>query len=78
MRLPEGFASSGVVAGIKAGGGEDLGILAAAEPVAWAGVFTKNAAAAAPVRWCRAALGAPARAVVANSGCANACTGRPA
>ena len=75
MRLPEGFASSGVVAGIKAGGGEDLGILAAAEPVAWAGVFTKNAAAAAPVRWCRAVLGAPARAVVANSGCANACTG---
>ena len=75
MRLPDGFAANGVVAGIKPGGGEDLGILAAAEPVAWAGVFTRNAAAAAPVRWCRAALGAPARAVVVNSGCANACTG---
>jgi glutamate N-acetyltransferase/amino-acid N-acetyltransferase len=75
VRLPEGFAASGVSSGIKSGGGEDLGILAAAEATAWTGVFTRNAAAAAPVRWCRAALGAPVRAIVVNSGCANACTG---
>jgi glutamate N-acetyltransferase/amino-acid N-acetyltransferase len=38
-------------------------------------VFTLNAAAAAPVMWCREHLGAPVRAVVVNSGNANACTG---
>lgn len=75
MRWPQGFRSSGVACGIKAAGRADLGLLVASEPIAWAGVFTRNAAAAAPVRWCRAALGAPARAVLVNSGNANACTG---
>jgi glutamate N-acetyltransferase / amino-acid N-acetyltransferase len=75
VRWPQGFGSTGVACGIKPGGEPDLGILAASEPVAWAGVFTTNAAAAAPVRWCRAALGSPVRALLANSGNANACTG---
>ena len=44
-------------------------------PVAWAGTFTRNAAAAAPVTWSRARLGHPVRALVVNSGNANACTG---
>ena len=44
-------------------------------PVQWAGVFTQNAAAAAPVQWSRSHLGAPVRALVVNSGNANACTG---
>jgi glutamate N-acetyltransferase/amino-acid N-acetyltransferase len=38
-------------------------------------VFTQNAAAAAPVEWSRSLLGSPLRAIVANSGNANACTG---
>jgi glutamate N-acetyltransferase / amino-acid N-acetyltransferase len=75
VRWPSGFHSSGVACGIKSAGDADLGLLVASEPIAWAGVFTNNAAAAAPVRWCRAALGAPARAVLVNSGNANACTG---
>lgn len=53
----------------------DLGAIAFAAPVPWAGVFTQNAAAAAPVQWCRARAGRPARAIVVNSGNANACTG---
>jgi glutamate N-acetyltransferase / amino-acid N-acetyltransferase len=75
VRWPQGFRSSGVACGIKAAGAADLGLFVATEPIAWAGVFTNNAAAAAPVRWCRAALGTPARAVLVNSGNANACTG---
>jgi glutamate N-acetyltransferase/amino-acid N-acetyltransferase len=48
----------------------------APEPATWSGTFTVNAAAAPSVRWSRALLGRPVRAVVANSGNANACTGR--
>jgi glutamate N-acetyltransferase/amino-acid N-acetyltransferase len=53
----------------------DLGVLLFDRPAAWAGVFTTNAAAAAPVRWCRARAGGRVRALVVNSGNANACTG---
>jgi glutamate N-acetyltransferase/amino-acid N-acetyltransferase len=53
----------------------DVGVLSFEEPVAWAGTFTLNAAAAAPVQWCRAALGTKVHALVVNSGNANACTG---
>lgn len=74
MRWPEGAQSSGVHCGIKRRKA-DLGALVFDEPVAWAGVFTTNAAAAAPVRWCRDRLGSSVRAVVVNSGNANACTG---
>ena len=75
LRWPEGIVSGGGSAGIKAGGAPDLGIIVANEHVEWAGTFTKNAAAAAPVRWCRALLGSSVRAIVVNSGNANACTG---
>ena len=75
MRWPPGFSSAGVACGIKATGDLDLGLLVAARPVAWAGTFTRNAAAAAPVRWCRTLTGRRVRAIVVNSGNANACTG---
>jgi glutamate N-acetyltransferase / amino-acid N-acetyltransferase len=75
-RWPDGIQSSGTAAGIKGEGALDLGVIVADRPVAWAGTFTKNAAAAASVTWCRARLGKPVRAVVVNSGNANACTGR--
>jgi glutamate N-acetyltransferase / amino-acid N-acetyltransferase len=74
-RWVEGLASAGVAAGIKPSGDLDLGLLVADHPVAWAGAFTRNAAAAACVNWNRAALGRRMRALVVNSGNANACTG---
>jgi glutamate N-acetyltransferase/amino-acid N-acetyltransferase len=74
MRWPAGIASGGVAGGIKQEG-LDIGVLVADRPVTWAGTFTRNAAAAAPVLWSRARLGSKVRALVVNSGNANACTG---
>lgn len=74
LTLPEGFSSAGVACGIKSEG-LDLGLLVVDEQSAWAGTFTKNGAAAACVHWCRSLLGKPVRALVVNSGNANACTG---
>lgn len=72
-----GFRFAGVAAGIKKRGGLDLGVLVADEPVPCAGVFTTNRVVAAPVAASREKLVRVhrARAVVVNSGCANACTG---
>lgn len=74
---PAGFEAAGVVANIKPGGALDLAVVAAAEAGPAAGVFALNRAAAAPVVVSRAHLAASssARAVVLNSGCANAATG---
>jgi glutamate N-acetyltransferase/amino-acid N-acetyltransferase len=70
-----GFRASGVCAGLKASA-PDLALLVSDGPAAVAGVFTTNAIQAAPVRVCRDVVaGGMARAVVINSGCANACTG---
>ncbi len=71
-----GVACSGVSCGVKADGALDLGLLVAERPAAWAGTFTLNAAAAPSVGWSRSLLGGRLRAVVVNSGNANACTGR--
>jgi glutamate N-acetyltransferase/amino-acid N-acetyltransferase len=61
---------------MKPSGQPDLGLLVADGPCAAAGLFTTNAFAAHPVRICRARLGAGrARAVLVNSGQANAGTG---
>ena len=62
-------------AGIKPDGDLDLGILVADRPAAWAGTFTRNAAAAPCIGWCRGAQNNEVRAIVVNSGNANACTG---
>jgi glutamate N-acetyltransferase/amino-acid N-acetyltransferase len=74
--LSPGFRAAGVACGIKPRG-LDLGLVVCDEPqVASAAVFTANAAAAAPVRVCRErAQRHSLRAVVANSGNANAATG---
>ena len=64
-----------MAAGIKPSGDLDVGLLVAERPLTWAGAFTRNAAAAECVNWNRAALGRRARALVVNSGNANACTG---
>jgi glutamate N-acetyltransferase / amino-acid N-acetyltransferase len=76
-QLAPGFRAAGVAAGLKGGGGTDVGLLACdAEEVRSALALTRNAAAAAPVRVCRDDCDAAAiRAVAVNSGNANAATG---
>jgi glutamate N-acetyltransferase/amino-acid N-acetyltransferase len=72
-----GFRASGISAGIKAKG-LDLALLVSDTPATAAAVFTINKAEAAPVVVSREHLsrsGGTVRAVVVNSGCANACTG---
>ncbi len=71
-----GFLAAGISAGIKKNGDKDLALIYSSEPALAAGVFTSNRFAAAPVLVSREHLGADLhRAVVINSGCANACTG---
>ncbi|NOZ00309.1 MAG: bifunctional glutamate N-acetyltransferase/amino-acid acetyltransferase ArgJ [Deltaproteobacteria bacterium] len=77
-----GFRASGVSAGIKKTGPgneeKDLALVAADVTASVAAVFTKNLVQAAPIGVCRkhiAASGGRARAIVVNSGNANACTG---
>ena len=73
-----GFRAAGISAGIKASGNPDLALLVSDAPAQAAAVFTTNKATAAPVVVSREHLsrsGGLARAIVVNSGCANACTG---
>jgi glutamate N-acetyltransferase/amino-acid N-acetyltransferase len=70
-----GFRAAGIPAGIK-DEGLDLALVVADGPCAAAGVFTRSRAPAAPVVFSREQLaGGRARAIVVNSGCANAATG---
>ncbi|UJR80193.1 bifunctional glutamate N-acetyltransferase/amino-acid acetyltransferase ArgJ [Sandaracinus amylolyticus] len=72
-----GFRLAGISAGIKANDRPDLALIVADEPVSVAGVFTKNRVQAAPVRVAKErAKAGKARAVLVNSGNANACTGK--
>lgn len=73
----QGFRAAGVAAGIKTSGGLDLALVVNDGPAsAAAGVFTRNQVKAAPVLWSAQVLtGGRLRAVVLNSGGANACTG---
>ncbi|QUH04344.1 bifunctional glutamate N-acetyltransferase/amino-acid acetyltransferase ArgJ [Saccharopolyspora erythraea] len=74
---PAGFRAAGVAAGIKSGGALDLALVVNDGPAsAAAGVFTTNRVKAAPVLWSQQVLQERRlRAVVLNSGGANACTG---
>ena len=77
-RLPRGFSASGIACGIKRTG-PDLALFVSDRPATAAARFTTNRFRAAPVLVSDAHLRASrgrARAVVANSGCANAATGR--
>jgi glutamate N-acetyltransferase/amino-acid N-acetyltransferase len=72
-----GILAAGVAAGIKKGDIPDLALILSEQPATIAGVLTKNQVAAAPVLLTRLRLsGGTARAIIANSGNANACTGR--
>jgi glutamate N-acetyltransferase/amino-acid N-acetyltransferase len=74
---PQGFRAAGVAAGIKSNGRPDLALVVNDGPrFAAAGVFTRNKVKAAPVLWSQQVLAdGRLRAVVLNSGGANACTG---
>ena len=74
--LPSGFLYAGVTCGIKPSGSPDLSLSVADTPVVAAGVYTQNQIVAAPVVLSRSKTPSNSiRAVVTNSGNANACTG---
>ena len=73
-----GFRASGISAGIKANKNPDLALIVSDTPATAVAVFTINKAQAAPVLVSKEHLaksGGVVRAIVVNSGCANACTG---
>jgi len=73
----DGVRLSGVACGLRYKGRSDLMVAELDKNTRIAGVFTQSLTAAAPVDWCRKALkGARVRAIVVNSGNANAFTGR--
>ncbi|MEU2093400.1 bifunctional glutamate N-acetyltransferase/amino-acid acetyltransferase ArgJ [Nocardia beijingensis] len=77
VTAPLGFRAAGIAAGIKASGKPDLALVFNEGPeYPAAGVFTRNKVKAAPVLWSQQVLtGKRLRAVILNSGGANACTG---
>lgn len=74
---PRGFAAAGTTAGIKPSGKPDMALVVNEGPkFAAAAVFTRNRVVAAPVKLSRSAIeDGQLRAVIFNSGNANACTG---
>jgi glutamate N-acetyltransferase/amino-acid N-acetyltransferase len=77
VTAPLGFRAAGVAAGLKESGARDVAVVVNDGPSrAAAAVFTANRVKAAPVLWTQqVARGGRVRAVVLNSGGANACTG---
>lgn len=78
ITAPRGFLAAGLTAGLKPSGKPDLCLLLAPQGAVCAGSFTTNRVRAACVDLCAerlAATGGRARAVLTNSGQANACTG---
>jgi glutamate N-acetyltransferase/amino-acid N-acetyltransferase len=77
VTAPTGFRAAGVTAGIKESGQPDVAVVVNDGPAdTAAGVFTANRVKAAPVLWTEQVIkGGRVRAVVLNSGGANACTG---
>jgi len=77
MKLPQGFVGAACVAGLKSTGALDLTLISNTGPFFFGtAVFTSNKVVAAPVIWSRQVVkGQVVRAVVLNSGGANACTG---
>ena len=79
VTFAKGFRAAGVEAGISAvDGKKDLALVVNDGPLdAMAGVFTPNRFCAAPVQWTRGVVAdGHAKAVILNSGGANACTGQ--
>ena len=72
-----GFATAGISCGIKTNKEKDLALIISQEPSIAAGVFTSNKVVSPTVIWCRKILKSSKafRAILVNSGNANACTG---
>jgi glutamate N-acetyltransferase / amino-acid N-acetyltransferase len=78
VATPAGYRAAGISAGIKASNALDLALIVSDRPATAAAVFTVNRAQAAPVLVSKDHLSSTrghARAIIVNSGCANACTG---
>jgi glutamate N-acetyltransferase/amino-acid N-acetyltransferase len=76
-QLPVGFRFAGITCGIKPSGKPDLALIVSDSPSVAAGVYTQNQIVAAPVLVCRGRTPSNSiRAVIINSGNANACTGQ--
>ena len=78
VTFAKGFEAAGVVAGISSQTGkQDVALVVNNGPLnAAAGVFTSNRFCAAPVQWSRKQVSdGELKAVILNSGGANACTG---
>ena len=78
-QMPEiaGVRLATAAAGIRYAGRTDVLLVALDKPTSVAGVFTRSKCPSAPVEWCRARIGGGrARALVVNSGNANAFTGK--
>ncbi|MCX6015231.1 MAG: bifunctional glutamate N-acetyltransferase/amino-acid acetyltransferase ArgJ [Chloroflexales bacterium] len=76
--LAPGFRTAATACGLKKDGALDLTLIVADAPCSAAGIFTTNRVKAAPVLYDREVLSQSAgqmRAIIANAGCANACTG---
>jgi glutamate N-acetyltransferase/amino-acid N-acetyltransferase len=72
----KGFSAAGAAGAIKYEGRDDVALIVADSPCEAAAVFTTNKVAAAPVLYDRNVVkGGVVQAILANSGCANACTG---
>ena len=79
VTAPEGFLAGSVYCGIKAANADrpDIALIHSPQPTVAAATFTTNRVKAAPVRVSMAHLrSGDVRAIVANAGNANACTGR--
>ena len=77
VTFAKGFRAAGVKAGIKKSGKADVAVIYTEKEAVVAGTFTQNAVAAAPVHVSKIVVkSGTAHAIVANAGCANACTGQ--
>jgi len=77
LPLPLGFSAAGISAGIKKKKKKDMALIVSDVPAVSAAVFTTNQIKAAPVKWdIHVVEHNGARAIVMNSGNANACTGQ--
>lgn len=78
VTTPQGYRAATVTAGIKASGKPDMTLIVSDAPARFAAAFTANTMAAPPVHYCRKLCRRSdrLRAIIVNSGNANACTGR--
>ncbi|MBT3515804.1 MAG: bifunctional glutamate N-acetyltransferase/amino-acid acetyltransferase ArgJ [Nitrospina sp.] len=76
FRIP-GFTTAGIFCGIKTNKQKDLALIFSEEPSVAAGVFTSNKVVSPTITWCQKSLKSSKtfRAILVNSGNANACTG---